>query len=57
MKVAEGKLFPRGESGNYDDLTRKPKLNGVELKGDVSLDQVGIRAIPLAEIEKMFEGW
>lgn len=44
-------------SGSYSELPDKPKLNGTVLSGDVSLEEVGIRAIRLADIQKMFEGW
>lgn len=56
LKLEEGSgMFRTG--GSYSELPDKPKLNGTVLSGDVSLADVGIRAIPLAEIQKMFEGW
>ena len=30
------------EPGDYDGLTNKPRINGVELVGDVSLEAIGI---------------
>lgn len=29
-------------TNNYDDLTNKPRINGVELVGDLSLEDIGI---------------
>ena len=30
------------EPGDYDNLQNKPKINGVELVGDISLEDIGI---------------
>lgn len=29
-------------TSNYNDLSNKPKINGVELRGELSLDDLGI---------------
>lgn len=42
---ADGTIHSNGGSGgtsNYNDLTNKPKINGVELVGDVSTDDLNI---------------
>lgn len=33
-------------TGNYEDLINKPRLNGVELVGDVSLEDIGLGDVP-----------
>ena len=35
--VAMGK-----EPGDYENLTNKPRINGVELSGDLTLEDIGI---------------
>jgi len=44
-----------GGSGtsNYNDLRNKPKIEGVTLEGDVSLENIG--AATLADLEKKIE--
>lgn len=42
-----------GGSSNYKDLTNKPKINGVELDGDISLDDLGIKALTLEDRETL----
>ena len=58
MSVHEeiGQMMIEGPA-SYESLPDKPKLNGVTLKGNVSLKDVGIEPIPLAEIAKMFKDW
>lgn len=34
-----------GGSSDYSDLTNKPKINGVELNGELSLEDLGIKSI------------
>lgn len=51
------RTVPRGVVGNYPSLEGKPKINGVELLGDVTFEQLGIRAIRLSELAEMFKDW
>lgn len=46
-------MVPGGGSGtsNYNDLENKPKINGTELKGNVSLEDLGIEIPEIPEIE------
>lgn len=46
-----------GGTDNYQILKNKPSVNGVVLTGNKSIQQLGISGIPLAEIQKMFQGW
>lgn len=40
------------EPGDYDGLTNKPRINGVELSGDLSLKDLGIQELqPLTTTE------
>lgn len=41
-------VFSGGGTYNYEKLKNKPKLNGVELVGDISLTDVGIDAVGVA---------
>lgn len=34
-------LLPPSTTSNYDDLKNKPSINGKELTGDVSSDEIG----------------
>ncbi len=34
------------EPGDYDGLTNKPTINGVELAGDLSLEDLGLGDVP-----------
>lgn len=58
MSVNEGigQMVIEG-AATYGSLPDKPKLNGVTLNGDVSLNDIGVEPIPLSEIAKMFKGW
>lgn len=58
MSVDEGigNMYVEGPA-TYESLPDKPKLNGTVLSGNVSLDDIGISAIPLAEIRDMFKEW
>lgn len=46
-----------GGSGtdNYNALSNKPKINGVTLTGDKSLDELNIKALTADEISAMWE--
>lgn len=58
MTVNEGigQIYVKGDA-SYASLPDKPTLNGRTLVGKMELSDIGIRAIPLAEIEKMFKDW
>jgi hypothetical protein len=43
-----------GGSDNYNDLSNKPKIEGVTLSGGKSLADFGLRALTLAEITAAF---
>jgi hypothetical protein len=53
---------PRGLPGppglpgttNYNDLTNKPRIESVELIGNKTLDEIGIRTITETEIGLLF---
>ena len=53
---------PRGPQGppgppgtaNYNDLTNKPRIESVELIGNKTLDEIGIRTITENEIGLLF---
>ena len=40
---------------NYDEMTNKPTINGVELSGDLSLADLGVYEVEAADIDAMFE--
>ena len=42
-------------SANYDDMINKPTINGVELTGDLSLEDLGIVEVKMADIDALFE--
>jgi len=42
-----------GGDGNYNNLVDKPKINGVELKGDKSFADLGLNAVTAEEYEEM----
>lgn len=41
--------------GNYNNLSNKPKVNGVELKGDTSFEDLGLHAVTQEEYEEMID--
>lgn len=50
---------PRGPQGppgtaNYNDLTNKPRIESVELIGNKTLDEIGIRTMTENEIDLLF---
>ena len=42
-------------SSNYDELTNKPKVNGVELIGDRSFEDLGETTMTNLEIKEAFD--
>ena len=42
-------------SASYDDMTNKPTINGVELAGDLSLEDLGIVEVKVSDIDALFE--
>lgn len=38
---------------DYDDIINKPSINGVELKGDLTFEDLGIKEIPNSAIEEI----
>lgn len=42
-------------SANYDDMTNKPTINGVELSGDLTLADLGVFEVEASDIDAMFE--
>ena len=38
---------------DYDDIINKPSINGVELKGDLTFKDLGIKEIPNSAIEEI----
>lgn len=42
-------------SANYEDMTNKPRINGVELVGDLTLADLGLEEIQASDIDAIFE--
>jgi len=38
------------EPGDYDGLINKPSINGVELSGDLTLEDLGLGNIPMSAL-------
>lgn len=54
VQIAEsGPPGPPGTT-NYNDLTNKPKIESVELIGNKTLDEIGVRTITENEIDLLF---
>ena len=53
---SRGPQGPPGPPGttNYNDLTNKPRIESVELIGNKTLDEIGIRTITETEIGLLF---
>ena len=51
---SEEKVMVSGTS-DYEKLKNKPHLNGVELVGDKSLEDVGFVALSNSELEKLLK--
>lgn len=51
-----GPQGPPGPPGttNYNDLTNKPRIESVELIGNKTLDEIGIRTMTENEIDLLF---
>lgn len=57
VQIAEsGPRGPQGPPGtaNYNDLTNKPRIESVELIGNKTLDEIGIRTMTENEIDLLF---
>lgn len=57
QRIAENAGSGGGGTGDYNDLSNKPQINGVELSGDVGLDELGlpVEAISSEELEAMWD--
>lgn len=42
-------------TSNYDEMTNKPTINGVELSGDLTLADLGVFEVEASDIDAMFE--
>lgn len=42
-------------SANYEDMLNKPTINGVELSGDLSLEDLGLVEAQASDIDALFE--
>ena len=42
-------------SGNYEDMANKPTINGVELTGDLSLEELGLIEASASDIDALFD--
>ena len=51
--VGSGPPGPPGTT-NYNDLTNKPRIESVELIGNKTLDEIGIRIMTENEIDLLF---
>lgn len=51
---SEEKVMVSGTS-DYEKLKNKPRLNGVELVGDKSFEDVGLVALSNSELEKLLK--
>ena len=49
----EAEVSVNGGSKDYDDLLNKPRIEGVELEGDKSFDDLNLNKIPNSEIEEL----
>ena len=41
-------------SANYEDMANKPSINGVELTGDLSLEDLGLIEASASDIDALF---
>lgn len=46
--------FTQVATGDYNALSNKPRINGIELSGDKTLDQLGVTGLTDEEIDSMF---
>ena len=42
-------------SANYEDMTNKPRINGVELVGDLTLADLGLEEAQASDLDAIFE--
>ena len=49
----EAEVSVNGGSKDYDDLSHKPRIEGVELEGDKSFDDLNLNKISNSEIEEL----
>lgn len=49
----EAEVSVDGDSKDYNDLLNKPRIEGVELEGDKSFDDLNLNKIPNSEIEEL----
>lgn len=42
-------------SANYDNMINKPTINGVELVGDLSLEDLGLAEVQASDIDALFK--
>lgn len=47
--------MPDGGEKNYERLSHKPRINGVELIGDKSIEEIGVETMTNMEIKSIFD--
>jgi len=50
-----GISLPDGGEKNYERLSNKPQINGVELVGDKNIEQLGVTTMTNIEIKSIFD--
>lgn len=50
-------IFNVGESSDYNQMTNKPRINGVELYGDKTNEELNISSIENSEIEELLKNF
>lgn len=50
-----GAFYNSGGSSDYENLANKPKINGVTLIGDKSIEELGVETMTNLEIKSIFD--
>ena len=53
LKLRIGNAMPHGGTTDYNDLSNKPSIEGHELVGDSTIQEIGVDALSVTEIEKI----
>lgn len=53
MFIDNYELVPMGSASNYEELQQKPRIEGVELEGDKTFEDLDFHRITNSEIEDL----
>lgn len=55
VEIEDSERVPTGNVGDYNKLVNKPRIEGIELKDNKTLEDLGLSEISNLEIDELFK--